>query len=184
MIGTRTHSAILFLTTCSLTKSRGGEPHYDENDAIASGVDADLRSRLLARREELRGLVKGNHDLRWQGVSLADLEFNHDLARGADFGGDHTAAYLPAIARYRGRFFQALGEGGRQALRGRRHGALIVSTLYGLVQPMERIQLYSCPLDAEVAETWDRDALLTDVLCDYIDRFSLPVDALGPRRTA
>ena len=73
MIGTQTHSAILFLTTCSLTKNRGGEPHYDENDAIASGVGVDLKSRLLARREEVRGLVKGNHDLRWQGVSLADL---------------------------------------------------------------------------------------------------------------
>ena len=58
-------------------------------------------------------------------------------------------------------------------LRGRTHGALIVSGLYGLVQPMERIQLYSCPLDAEVAETWDRDALLTDVLCEYIDRFNV-----------
>ena len=38
---------------------------------------------------------------------------------------------------------------------------------------MERIQLYGCPLDAEVAETWDRDALLTDVLCEYIDRFNV-----------
>ena len=38
---------------------------------------------------------------------------------------------------------------------------------------MERIQLYSCPLDSEVAETWDRDALLTDVLCEYIDRFNV-----------
>ena len=38
---------------------------------------------------------------------------------------------------------------------------------------MEGIQLYGCPLDAEVAETWDRDALLTDVLCEYIDRFNV-----------
>ena len=173
MIDTRTHSAILFLTTCSLTKSRGGESHYDKNDAIATGVGADLEGRLLARREEVRGLVKGNRDLRWQGVSLADLEFNHDLVRGADFGGRHAPAYLPAIDRYRGRFFQALGEGGEQALRGRRHGALVVSGLYGLVQPMERIQLYSCPLNAEVAETWNRDALLTDVLCEYIHRFNV-----------
>ena len=173
MIGTQAHGAILFLITCSLTKSPGGEPHYDENDAITSGVGADMRSRLLARREEVRGLVKGNRGLRWQGVSLADLEFNHDLSRGVDFGGHHTATYLPAIDRYRGRFFQTLGEGGRQVVRGGRHGALIVSGLYGLVRPMEGIQLYSCPLDAEVAETWDRDALLTDVLCEYIDRFNV-----------
>ena len=63
MIGTQSHSAILFLITCSLTKSQGGEPHYDENEAIASTVGANLGSRLLARREKVRGLVKGNRDL-------------------------------------------------------------------------------------------------------------------------
>ena len=72
--------------------------------------------------------------------------------------------------RYQGRFFQALGEGGREkACRGK-YMTAIVSGLYGLVLPSEGIQLYSCPLDPEVAETWDRDSLLTDVLSDYIDR--------------
>ena len=167
------HSAILFLNTCSLTKRRGGEPHYDETEAITSSVRAELGSRLRARREAVRGLVKGNRELKWQGVPLADLEFNHDLAKGVDFGGRHTAAFLPAIDRYQGRFFQALGDGGRQALRGRRHGALIVSGLYGIVRPTEGIQLYSCPLSAEVAETWDRDSLLTDLLSEYIDRYNV-----------
>ena len=173
MIGTQAHSAILFLNTCSLTKRRGGEPHYDETEAITSSVRAELGRRLRARREEVRSLVKGNRELEWQGVPLADLEFNHDLAKGVDFGGRHTAAFLPATDRYQGRFFQALGDGGRQALRGRRHGALIVSGLYGIVRPTERIQLYSCPLSAEVAETWDRDSLLTDLLSEYIDRYNV-----------
>ena len=167
------HSAILFLNTCSLTKRRGGGPHYDETEAITSSVCAELGSRLRARREEVRGLVKGNRELEWQGVSLADLEFNHDLAKGVEFGGRRTAVYLPAIDRYQGRFFQALGDGGRQALRGRRHGALIVSGLYGIVRPTEGIQLYSCPLSAEVAETWDRDSLLTDLLSEYVDRYNV-----------
>ena len=167
------HGPILFLFPCSLTKSRGGESRYDESEAMTSCVGVDARSRLLERREEVRSLVKENHDLDWQGIPLADLEFNRGLVRGMDFGGRRTAAYLPAIDRYRGRFFHALGEGGRQALRGRGHGALIVSGLYGLVRPMEGIQLYSCPLAAEVAETWSRDALLTDVLCEYIARFDV-----------
>lgn len=173
MNGTQAHSAILFLNTCSLTKGRGGEPHYDEAEAITSSVRAEMGRRLRARREEVRSLVRGNRELEWQGVPLADLEFNHELARGVDFGGRHTAAYLPAIDRYQGRFFQALGDGGRQALRGRRHGALIVSGLYGIARPTEGIQLYSCPLSAEVAETWDRDSLLTDLLSEYIDRYNV-----------
>ena len=32
---------------------------------------------------------------------------------------------------------------------------------------------YSCSLGSEVAETWERDSLLTDVLCDCIDRFNV-----------
>ncbi len=171
MTGPQAHGPILFLIPCSLTKSRGGASRHDESDAMTSCVGADSRSRLLERREEVRGLVKRNRDLAWQGVPLADR--NHGLVKGPDFGGRRTAACLPALDRYQGRFFQALGEGGRQALCERRHGALIVSGLYGLVRPMEGIQLYSCPLVAEVAETWGRDALLTDVLCEYVARFGV-----------
>ena len=32
---------------------------------------------------------------------------------------------------------------------------------------------YSCSPGPEVAETWDRDSLLTEVLCDCIDRFNV-----------
>ena len=72
--------------------------------------------------------------------------------------------------RYRGRFYQALGESGRQAVRERQHDMLIVSGLYGLLRSTEEIQLYSCPLSAEVAEIWSRDSLLTELLSDYIER--------------
>ena len=162
--------SILFLTTCSLTKRSGGEPNGPKQEAITALVAGDLRTRLLERREEVRRLVKARQDIKWQGVALRDLEYNEGLVKGTDFGGHHTAAYLPAIERYQGRFYQALGDQGRRALRvGDCHG-LILSGLYGLLRPAERIQVYSCPLAADVAETWDRDSLLTDVLCDYIDR--------------
>ena len=74
---------------------------------------------------------------------------------------------------YQGRFFQALGEGGRKKVREGKYVTVIVSGLYGLVLPSEGIQLYSCPLGPEVAEAWDRDSLLTDVLSDCIDRFNV-----------
>ena len=133
----------------------------------------ELGSRLLARRGEVRRLVTGNRELKWQGVPLADLEFNHGLTNGSDFGGRRTAAYLPAIDRYQGRFFQALGEAGKRKVREGKYVTVIVSGLYGLVLPSEGIQLYSCSLGSEVAETWERDSLLTDVLCDCIDRFNV-----------
>ncbi len=164
---------ILFLATCSLTKKRGGESRYDENAGIVSCVGSRLGSRLLERRDEVRRSIEENCNLGWQGVPLADLEFNRDLKKGPDFGGPRTARYLRAIDRYQGRFYQALGEGGRQALGGRTNDMLIVSGLYGLVRPAEGIQLYSCPLSAEVAETWDRDSLLTDILSACIERYGV-----------
>ena len=101
---------------------------------------------------------------------MADLEYNRGLAGGPDFGGRCTASYLPAMDRYRGRFYQTLGESGRQAVRERQHDMVIVSGLYGLLRSTEEIQLYSCPLSAEVAEIWSRDSLLTELLSDYIER--------------
>ena len=164
------HTPILFLTVCSLTKREGGEPRHDEVKAMASCVGPELGARLLGRRDEVRDMVRNNHDLTWQGVRLADLEFNRGLTKGKDFGGGHTASYFPAVDRYRGRFWQALGEDGRQALSAQGHGMLIVSGLYGLLRPNEGTQLYSCPLTAKVAEVWDRDSLLTDVLSAFIER--------------
>ena len=169
----RSDGAVLFLTTCSLTKRRGGNTHYDRNDAIAPCLSPELHGRLLARRGEVLDLVRENRELKWQGVSLADLEFNHELAKGEDFGGRRSSTCLPAIDRYQGRFFQALGESGREKVREEKHGTLILSGLYGLLRPAEHMQLYSCPLSAEVAETWDRDSLLTEVLCQYMDRFNV-----------
>ena len=109
-------STVLFLTVCSVTKSRGGEPHYEPPGAIASRVRPELGTRLLARREELDRRVIEDSTLEWHGVPLATLEFNQGHAHGPDFGGRRSAAHRPAIDCYQGRFFQALGEDGRQTV--------------------------------------------------------------------
>ncbi len=163
-------SSILFLATCSLTKQDGGTAGYNRNGATFSNAQSALGDRLIERRDEVRESVREDQCLAWQGIPLADLEYNRDLAKGPDFGGRRTASYLPAMDRYRGRFYQALGNGGQQAVSEPGRHMLIVSGLYGLLRPTEQIQLYSCPLSAEVAEIWNRDYLLTELLSDYIAR--------------
>ena len=166
-------SMVLFLTNCSLTKKPGGAAEYDESQAITSVLPKSLGDRLLERRTSIFELIKNAADFDWQGTPVSELEFNQDLSSGADLGGRHTAAYRPALDRYEGRFFQALGVTGKQRLAESEHHTLFLSGLYGLLRPTEPIQLYSCPLTQLVAETWRESALLTDVLCEYVRRFEI-----------
>ena len=161
---------VLFLATCSFNKAADGSPGYDEEAAITSTLSPNLKKRLLERREAVRQLVKNDKRLHTQGLPLSQHEFNSDLTEGPDFGGRRTAIYLPAICRYKGRFLLAAGPEGRKKLTESSHQTLFVSGLYGLVRPSEPIQLYGCPLSHQVAERWTSDGLLTDVLCDYLER--------------
>lgn len=163
-------NSVLFLTVCSLTKASGGAPAYDENLAITSLLPSKLKARLLERREEARQLVRGERELDWQDVSLSELEYNEDLTAGADFGGRRNAAYLPAVYRYDGRFYQALGNKGRRKIAEGEYPTLILSGLYGLLLPTDPVQLYSCPLAGRISELWRSDSLLTEILCEYIER--------------
>ena len=166
----RSSSKVLFLTICSFTKARGGVHEYDEKSAITSVLSPESKDRLLGRREAVRQIVTGQADLELQGNPLSEHDFNRTLAKGTDFGGHHTAAYLPAVHRYDGRFFLALGTDGRKNLAGSGHHTLFLSGLYGLLCPLEPIQLYSCPLSVQVAERWNADSLLTEFLCEYMKR--------------
>ena len=166
-------SMVLFLTNCSLTKAPDGSAEYDEAQAITSVLPNSLEDRLLERRARIFQLVKNASDFYWQGTPVSELAFNQELTSGPDLGGRHTATYQPALDRYEGRFFQALGAEGKQRLAESEHHTLFISGLYGLLRPTEPIQLYSCPLAPPVAELWRKDALLTDVLCDYIKRFGI-----------
>lgn len=163
-------SMVLFLTNCSLHKKDGGGREYDESQAITSALPERLRDRLLERRAGVFQLVKNGTDFHWQGTPVSQLVYNRELSSGRDVGGRHAAAYLPALYRYEGRFFQALGATGKRKLLESGHHTLFLSGLYGLLRPTEPVQLYSCPLAPQVSELWRKDALLTDVLCEYIRR--------------
>ena len=169
----RPSSMVLFLTNCSLTKAMGGSEEYDENLAVTSALPVRLADRLRERRAGVFQLVKNGIDFVWQGSPVSQLEFNRELCSGRDVGGRHAAAYLPALDRYQGRFFQALGPAGKRRLLESGHHTLFLSGLYGLLRPTEPIQLYSCPLEPQVAERWREGDLLTDVLCEYVRRFGI-----------
>ena len=166
-------SMVLFLTNCSLTKALSGVTQYVPGPAITSVLPEPLGDRLLNRRASVFQLVKSDPDLQWQGTPVSELVYNRELASGPDLGGRHAATYLPALDRYEGRFFQALGVQGKQRLMKSEHHTLFLSGLYGLLRPTEPVQLYSCPLEPQVAELWREENLLTDVLCDYIRRFGI-----------
>ena len=169
----RPSSKVLFLTNCSLTKTRGGIPEYDEQEAITSVLPTSLKNRFLDRREKAFQYVKMAREFTWQGTPVSELEFNKNLAKGKDFGGRRTCAYLPALHRYEGRFFQALGLDGRNKLENSKHHTLFLSGLYGLLRPLEPIQIYSCLLDDHVSKLWREKSLLTEILLKYISRFQI-----------
>ena len=69
-------SKVLFVSICSLTKVGGGGGEYDAGEAIASKLTPRLTGKLLWRREQIRKLVRGTPDVIWQGVALAELDFD------------------------------------------------------------------------------------------------------------
>jgi len=165
-------SKVLFLSICSLHKKKGGISEYARQESIVNRLSPALAASLLKKREEVRNLIWSG-EISWGGIDTAELEYNNNLAPGADFGGNaEWAEYLPAISRYSGRFYLALGAEGKRKLIESKHHALFISGLYGLVTPTEPIQLYSCPLEGEsvIQKAWTTDGLLTNVLIDYIVR--------------
>ena len=162
-------SKILMLTICSLNKKAGGVSEYDESQALASKL-VKTKDDLLKTRREAFDLLFGGQ-ITWQGVPLGNLDYNKELRLGRDFGGNvKDVKYLPAIHRYDGRFYVALGREGRAKLLRSKHHVLILSGLYGLVTPADPIQLYSMPIErgSKVQEIWKRNDVLTRVLVEYM----------------
>ncbi len=160
----------LFLSICSSTKDEGGADEYDNRQTLVSALPQSLGEALLDRRRRVLQLVKNNGDFESHGFRVAEHEHNRTLQKGRDFGGQRKARYMPAIQRYRGRFFQTLDALGARKLGASSHHTLFLSGLYGLLRPLEPIQLYSCPLEPEVAEIWREDDLLTRIVREYVAR--------------
>jgi mRNA-degrading endonuclease RelE of RelBE toxin-antitoxin system len=165
-------SSILFLSICSLHKTKGGISNYENKYSLYSQLSPEIGKLLLKRRDEVRNLIWSGK-ISWGGIGTEELDYNNNLMPGPDFGGDNSLGeYLSAINRYSGRFFLALGEEGKQQLIRSHHHLLLLSGLYGLLSPSEPIQLYSCPLEGEsiVQNVWTNSNFLTRVIIDYIKK--------------
>lgn len=161
---------LLVLTICSFGKQEGGDPAHLAHGGFADGLPARLRDQLISRRDEVRKWLVGRARDHWQGQEVREMAQNARLTRGAEFGGTDAALYLPAIYRYDGRFYTALGDAGRRAVLESANHFVIISGLYGLLTPAEPIQNYSCPVTPQSASLykWTRPgATLTDMLVGY-----------------
>lgn len=171
-MGTLMSNSVLLLCCCSNRKLAGGESAYLAKKSLPKIIGARGEDLLAARQRVVQRLKAGAVSA--QGTLLRDLPYNSQLANGPDVGGKRTGLYMPAMQRYRGRFFQELDPEASGSLRAGPHGCLFVSALYGLVAPEEPIQRYSCHTldDAEIARTWS-EGLLTSILLHYVRVFDV-----------
>ena len=164
---------VLFLCSCSNRKLAGEEFAYRPADSMPRAIPR-RGSDLIEARQKAFSRIQGDATS-VQGTSLRDLPYNAALVLGPDFGGKDNGRYMPAMARYRGRFFMELDPDERGLMGESPHRWIIVSALYGLLTPGEPIQRYSCHTedDADIAGIWKKDGLLTSLLLEYIHVFDI-----------
>lgn len=168
----RPSTGILFVSICSRNKSfQPGTSGYSSGDAITARLSGPKGELLLKKRNDLYNRLLG--EICFQDLPVSERRMNRGLKEGLDLGGHDPGMYLPAIDRYEGRFYTALGPEGKASLRRSGHHLLILSGLYGLVSMDEPIQLYTCPVEIEslkVHTTWTEANTLTIILADYVKR--------------
>lgn len=175
----RPDSPILILLGDSFHKidCPGSADYRREHSILEQGLETDTRYSLVHSRQYVLHRLK-NGGLTWQNTDLKDSYFNQALTPGEDFGGDVTgpgSSYMPAMERYDGDFYASLGEEGKQRLLSSGHHILILSGLYGLVCPLEPVQMYDCILDEHNPnfDTWKQDDCLARVLADYVRKHGI-----------
>ncbi len=167
-------SPILIITLGSFNKRSGGDSAYKSEEALHSRLPKSYGELLLQTRHKAYKWLTGEQHAEWNGIPLAQLEWNQGLIDGPDLGASNKSAqYLPAISRFEGRFFQTVGTDRRKRLSESPHHVLFLCGLYGLISPLEPIQMYSCPVDHgwRVFDIWDEH--LTNILLAYIHEHNI-----------
>ncbi|NLB00113.1 MAG: peroxide stress protein YaaA [Methanomicrobiales archaeon] len=162
-------SGVLFLTICSFRKAEEGFPYYNDEDTICARHLPDRCTQLVFRRREVFDTLDHGR-IFFDKANQKGHPYNRNLVRSRDFGGSEEGFYLPALWRYEGRFYQSLNVRGKKAVLNSEHHFLILSGLYGIITPVDPVQLYSIPLydDDPVQRIWRDDDFLTNVLFDYV----------------
>lgn len=166
-------SRVLIITICSNQKIQGGDAFKKSVPSVAA-VLPDSADGLFRRRSDILGLIQGG-SLGRDGIPLCQMQFNSKLVRGPDFGGKDSGCYLPSSERYAGSFFTAVKRDNASILSDSLHHILIISALYGLLLPDEKIQLYSCHVEdhSDITSIWKKDGFLTSVVLSYMRKFEI-----------
>ena len=165
---------VLAVTICSKEKTGGGISRYSSSGSLKEVLPHDSWTRLVEARDSALGMLRDSQ-VRPVGMvhRIGEIDVNRALRRGPDLGGQDTGTYLPAVVRYAGGYYRALGD---PTVRLRRVAErpvvdmLILSGLYGLVRPTELIQeydYYAC-WDDRIYELWRDRSGATEALISYI----------------
>jgi pimeloyl-ACP methyl ester carboxylesterase len=140
----------LLVIACSRTKRDGGGALGEAQ--IARWVPQEgLRQRMISRRNYIYTILKEMKlaDGVERGGNRADQPANLSLLHGKDLGGvSADGQYLPAWQRYNGRMYARITEAGWEPYfqNAQTFRVLIMSGLYGLVEPEEPLQNYDVHL--------------------------------------
>jgi pimeloyl-ACP methyl ester carboxylesterase len=171
----------LVLIACSHNKRDGGQEGYDDGRPVAWINEQNLRQKIINRRTYTYGLVKDGKlaDGFERGGNRAFQPANATLQHGPDLGGTkvlgHSISYRRASNRYNGRIYGPVTDASWDAYAGNRSRmrVLIMSGLYGLIEPEELIQNYDVHLTdshiesgQSVSSIWSE--LYTESLENYV----------------
>ena len=144
----------LILVACSRTKQKGGQTPFNGPSPAGWLPQRGLRQRMISKRSFVYSLL---HDARLadgfeRGGNRAHQTHNFGLKHGPDLGGTSVVGeggvYLPASERYEGRVYGPVTRPAWDALAQNKDRVriLIMSGLYGLIEPDEWIQNYDVHL--------------------------------------
>jgi len=168
-------SKILIITLDSFFKETGGRAEYDPRLSICQDLP-NIKMRIMEVRQKIWSLLNKDQ-IHWPNDE-DELVINKTLLKAEDFDGEaNSALFLPAIDRYTGDFYQALGEKGKKALLLSKHHFLIISACYGILKPTELIQNYACQFGTppnQAFNRWAKDKKnLTAILIEYLKKYDI-----------
>jgi pimeloyl-ACP methyl ester carboxylesterase len=169
----------LILIACSHTKELGGHIGYN-GQPVNWVVEPNLRQRIIAKRSYVFGVLKDAKlaDGFERGGNRAHQLANQSLRHGPDLGGMNANAeeisYLPAWQRYRGRIYVPVADASWRNYLQNRHKirVLIMSGLYGLIEPEELIQNYDVHLtDTHIESGNSVSSMWTELYTECIENY-------------
>jgi len=176
---------VLAVTICSAPKTPGGTGDYAASKSMNSVLPSESWARLLDNRRRAFAMLRDSA-AEFMGRPIGQIPVNGALRDGPDLGGRGRGLYLPAIVRYDGGFYRALGDPNARFARvstGMGVRLVILSGLYGLLLPTEPIQEYDyyATWDAGIYGLWAAPSGNTDALRGYIARqgIGLVLDLTG-----